>query len=60
VFLPATLLEKIDAMITANSHLGFRTREEFIEDALIKMLQSFTEKQQQESPKKKSASKKVE
>jgi metal-responsive CopG/Arc/MetJ family transcriptional regulator len=44
VFIPATLREKVDDAIKANKQLGYTTREEFIEAALIRMLQSLTEK----------------
>lgn len=44
VFIPATLLEKIDNAIKANKQLGYTTREDFIDAALIRMLQSLTGK----------------
>jgi len=40
VFLPANLLEKIDEAIKANKQLGYATREEFIEAAVVVMLQN--------------------
>ncbi|MCJ7763510.1 hypothetical protein MUP38_08670, partial [Candidatus Bathyarchaeota archaeon] len=38
VFISAILLERIDDEIKANKQLGYTTREEFIETALIRML----------------------
>jgi metal-responsive CopG/Arc/MetJ family transcriptional regulator len=46
VIMPHTLLEKIDSAIRTNKQLGYKTREEFIEAALERMLQNLAEKQQ--------------
>ena len=44
VFLPAKLLQNIDAAINANKQLGCATREGFVEDAVRGMLQNLSSK----------------
>jgi len=60
VAMPARLLENIDATINANKQLGSATREEFIEDAVIAMLQNLSSKLGQENSAKESQTKKTE
>lgn len=43
VMLPVKLLEEIDAAISANKQAGFKTREQFIEDAITAQLQRLSE-----------------
>jgi metal-responsive CopG/Arc/MetJ family transcriptional regulator len=43
VVIPTELLEKIDAVITAKQ-FGYKTREQFIEDAVMAMLQHLSGK----------------
>jgi metal-responsive CopG/Arc/MetJ family transcriptional regulator len=52
VILPVELLEKIDAAISANKQLGYATRQEFVEDAILGMLQNPTGKFNRESSSK--------
>jgi len=52
VIIPAELLEKIDAAINANKQLGYKTREQFIEDAVTALLQNPSGKRKKESASK--------
>jgi metal-responsive CopG/Arc/MetJ family transcriptional regulator len=51
VFMPAALLEKIDDAIKANKQLGYATREEFIEVAVVAMLQNLAGNHEKRSDK---------
>jgi metal-responsive CopG/Arc/MetJ family transcriptional regulator len=60
VIIPAELLENIDAAINANKQLGYATREEFVEDAIVGILQNLSGKRKKENASKELKSKKTE
>ena len=53
IILHAKLLEKIDLAINANKQLGYKTREQFVEDAVTTMLQNFSGKCEEENSSRK-------
>jgi Arc/MetJ-type ribon-helix-helix transcriptional regulator len=52
VIIPAELLAKIDAAINENKQLGYKTREQFIQDAIAALLQTISDSHKQEKPTK--------
>jgi metal-responsive CopG/Arc/MetJ family transcriptional regulator len=52
IIIPAELLEKIDAVINENKQLGYATREEFVEAAIVGMLQNLSGKRKKENASK--------
>lgn len=60
VIIPAELLENIDAAINEKKQLGYKTREQFIEDAVTALLQTLSDSHKQEKPTKESENKKIE
>lgn len=45
IILPAELLEKIDSVIKGNKQLGYTTRDQFIQDAVVAKLEPVQQKQ---------------
>lgn len=52
VIIPAELLEKIDTAINGNKQLGYATRKELVEDAIVSMLQNLSGKRKKENASK--------
>ena len=60
VIIPAELLENIDAAINRNKQLGYATRGELVEDAIVGILQNLSGKRKKENASKELKSKKTE
>lgn len=59
VILPSELLKQIDMAINANKQLGYATRTQFIEDAVLAKLQNLSGSTKQEDPIKASKNMKI-